>query len=161
MKQLFEQIYKENSKFIYNVALSILRNKKDAEDVMQDVFIKFFENIYYFKGKSAIKTYLYRITVNNCIDFIRKEQIKIKKIELINEKYQKKEKDDIVLYDLIEKLNTNERIIISLAEIAGFSYKEIAQILNIKIGTVKSRINRTINKLKNFVLKEEKWIVKK
>ncbi len=154
MKRLFEQIYKENYKYVYNVALSVLRNKKDAEDIMQDVFIKFFESIEYFKGKSDIKTYLYRITVNKCIDFIRRETLKRKKSEIINEKFAQKQNDNLILDNLLEKLNVDERIIVSLSEIAGFSYKEIAEILNIKIGTVKSRINRAINKLKDIINKE-------
>lgn len=156
MKKQFEQIYKENAKYVYNVALSVLHNKKDAEDIMHDVFIKFFENIHYFKGESSIKTYLYRMTINKCIDFIRKESLKRKKMDFINEKFTPKEKDTVILFNLFEKLNFNEKVIISLSEIAGFSYKEIAEILNIKIGTVKSRINRAINKLKNIIRKEEK-----
>lgn len=153
MNLKIEEIYKNHSKYVYNIALGILRNKSDAEDVTQDVFVKLYYALDSFRYKSDIKTFLYRITVNKSIDLIRSKKLHLKKIEKImpDEIYIPSK---IELYDMLEKLELNYRIPLLLAEICGFSYKEIAQILNINIGTVKSRINRAINKLKNIFMEE-------
>jgi len=155
MKFNFKEIYKQHSKYVFNVALSVLKNTKDAEDIMQDVFIKFFENMDNFRGEADIKTYLYKMTVNKSIDYIRKQAGRREKLVKIFETNIKSETQTLVLNDLLDKLTMNEKLPLILSEIGGFSYKEIAEILNIKIGTVKSRINRSINKLKNILKKEK------
>jgi RNA polymerase sigma-70 factor (ECF subfamily) len=155
MKFNFKEIYKQHSKYVFNVALSVLKNTKDAEDIMQDVFIKFFENMDNFRGEANIKTYLYKMTINKSIDYIRKQAGRREKLVKIFETNIKSETQTLVLNDLLDKLTMNEKLPLILSEIGGFSYKEIAEILNIKIGTVKSRINRSINKLKNILKKEK------
>jgi len=155
MKFNFKEIYKQHSKYVFNVALSVLKNTKDAEDIMQDVFIKFFENMDNFRGEANIKTYLYKITINKSIDYIRKQAGRREKLVKVFETNIKSETQTLVLNDLLDKLTMNEKLPLILSEIGGFSYKEMAEILNIKIGTVKSRINRSINKLKNILKKEK------
>lgn len=155
MKFNFKEIYKQHSKYVFNVALSVLKNTKDAEDIMQDVFIKFFENMDNFRGEANIKTYLYKMTINKSIDYIRKQAGRREKLVKVFETNIKSETQTLVLNDLLDKLTMNEKLPLILSEIGGFSYKEIAEILNIKIGTVKSRINRSINKLKNILKKEK------
>lgn len=148
MNLKFDALYRKYSKYVYNVALGILRNKTDAEDITQDVFIKFFNSINSFRGESDIKTYLYRMTINKSIDLIRSYNLhndKLKEIQIKrNNTFLK-----IELYNLLESLDLKHKTPLLLAEIGGFSYKEISEILNINIGTVKSRINRAIVKLKN------------
>lgn len=150
-----KEIYKQHSKYVFNVALSVLKNTNDAEDIMQDVFIKFFENMDNFRAEADIKTYLYKMTVNKSIDYIRKQAGRREKLSKIFEKNTKSEAQSLILFDLLDKLTLNEKLPLILSEIGGFSYKEIAEILNIKTGTVKSRINRSINKLKNILEKEK------
>jgi RNA polymerase sigma-70 factor (ECF subfamily) len=153
----FEKIYKENSKYVYNVALGMLRNKPEAEDVMQNVFIKLFENYGSFEGRSDIKTYLYRMTVNKAIDYIRLQSLRGRKHEELKPEDTIREKPDTSLLDvLMEKLNPDLKAPVLLSEIGGFSYKEISAILNINIGTVKSRINRGMAKLRQLAAQEEK-----
>ncbi|MCX7698616.1 MAG: RNA polymerase sigma factor [Candidatus Goldbacteria bacterium] len=152
MNLKIDEIYKKHSKYVYNIALGILRNKAEAEDITHDVFIKLFYSLDSFRGESDIKTYLYRMTVNKAIDFIRNNKLHNEKIETLGVKENMFFKND--LYALLAKLDTEHKVPLLLAEIAGFSYKEIAEILNINIGTVKSRINRAINKLKNKIKEE-------
>ncbi|MCX8093569.1 MAG: RNA polymerase sigma factor [Candidatus Goldbacteria bacterium] len=149
MNLKIDEIYKKHSKYVYNIALGILRNKAEAEDITHDVFVKLFHSLNSFRGESDIKTYLYRMTVNKAIDFIRSNKLHNEKIEILGVKENMFFKND--LYELLAMLDTEHKIPLLLAEIAGFSYKEIAEILNINIGTVKSRINRAINKLKNRI----------
>ena len=149
MNLKIEEIYKNHSKYVYNVALGILRNKAEAEDITQDVFVKLFYALDSFRGESDIKTFLYRMTVNKSIDLIRSNKLHFNKLKTT----QFKEIDITIkseLYSMLEIIDLNYKIPLLLAEISGFSYKEIAKILNIKTGTVKSRINRAINQLKNL-----------
>ena len=144
------ELYKNYSKYVYNVALGILRNKTEAEDITQDVFVKLFYSLDSFRGESDIKTYLYRMTINKSIDLIRSNKLHNDKLENMPRKNNNSFfKSD--LYDLLETLDLDHKIPLLLSEIGGFSYKEIAKILDINIGTVKSRINRAINKLKDKV----------
>lgn len=155
MDHRFEKVYKENSKYVYNVALGMLKSRDEAEDIMQNVFIKLFESYDSFRGDADIKTYLYRMTVNKTIDYIRSQNLHSNKLELLEQPEQKKTDSSISLLDsLLDKLSPELKAPILLAEIGGFSYKEISKIMNINLGTVKSRINRGIAKLKEYASKE-------
>ena len=70
----FEQVYKAASGFVYNVALRVVRNNADAEEVTQDVFMKIYRNLKNFQFRSAFKTWVYRITVNTAINYYRKSK---------------------------------------------------------------------------------------
>lgn len=155
MYSKIDELYKKYGKYVYNVALGILRNKTEAEDITQDVFVKLFYALNSFRKDSDIKTFLYRMTINKSIDLIRSNKLHINKLEKIQVK-ETRIFSMSNLYDLLEMLDLHHKIPLLLAEIGGFSYKEIANILNINIGTVKSRINRAINKLKNKI-KEGKY----
>lgn len=151
----YEKVYKDNSKYVYNVALGMLKSRDEAEDIMQNVFIKLFENFDSFRGDAHIKTYLYRMTVNKSIDYIRSQSLHSNKLELLDQPEPKKTDSGISLLDsLLDKLSPDLKAPILLAEIGGFSYKEISKIMNINLGTVKSRINRGISKLKEYASKE-------
>jgi RNA polymerase sigma-70 factor (ECF subfamily) len=155
MDPQFETIYRENSKYVYNVALGILRSKDEAEDVMQNVFIKLFENFSSFRGDSSLKTYLYRMTVNRSIDYIRSQSLRAGKLEQMEIEESKTPDSSRALLDsLLEKLAPELKVPVLLAEIGGFSYKEISKIMNINIGTVKSRINRGIIRIREIAAKE-------
>jgi RNA polymerase sigma-70 factor (ECF subfamily) len=156
MDPKLEVIYRENSRYVYNVALGILRNKDEAEDVMQNVFIKLFDSFRAFRGEANIKTYLYRMTVNKSIDYIRFQSLHSKKNEEIEIPEAAKNTDSAkaTLDSLLENLKDDLKIPVLLSEIGGFSYKEIASILRINLGTVKSRINRGITRLKELAAKE-------
>jgi len=147
----YEEIYRENVKYVYNIALGMLRNKDDAEDVAQNVFVKLYETFSSFRGESSIKTYLYRMTINRSIDLIRKNKTAEKYAEKTLAPEKPPVPDGFILWDLLSKLDLEHRAPLLLSEIGGFSYAEISGILNVNIGTVKSRINRAINKLKSYV----------
>ena len=70
-------MFDANKTMVYNLALSFLQNTEDAEDITQEVFIEVYNSFYKFKGNSTISTWIYRITVNKALDFIRKKKRKI------------------------------------------------------------------------------------
>lgn len=156
MEKRLEVIYKENSRYVFNIALGMLRNKDDAQDITQNVFIKLFDSIDSFRGDSNIKTYLYRMTINRCIDLIRQRKMQDNKMDKAARKNSIPADSGFILWDLLDKLDIDHRAPLLLSEISGFSYKEISEILSIKEGTVKSRVSRAINRLKDLINKEDK-----
>lgn len=167
----FEELIKGYKKMAYNIALRVLRNKEDAEDISQEALIKVFKNIGSFNMKSSFKVWLYRIVMNTCLDFKRKKNIITYSIdkpldndenEIMQEIPDNTYNPDIViqnelesqmLYDSIDSLDDDFRTVIVLRDMQGLSYKDIASVLSCNEGTVKSRLNRARNKLKEIISK--------
>lgn len=165
----FETLIKDYKKIAYNIALGILRNKEDAEDISQESLIKVFKNIEKFNMNSSFKTWMYRIVVNTCLDFKRKRKentISVDQplhsgydefyMELEDEKSSPEKIVDrkltsTMVTEAIEKLEDDFKTVILLRDINEFSYSEISKILTCNIGTVKSRISRGRQKLKEIL----------
>jgi len=156
----------------YNIALRYLKNEDDAMDALQESFIKIFRHLGSFKEDSRFDTWVYRIVVNTCNDMLRKnsnmkmtdsifrnEDDKETVIEIPDitgspeEVIDQKEKTAHIL-SCLERLNQEQKEIIVLRDIHGFSYDEISEILNCSIGTVKSRINRSRLRLREILLEQ-------
>lgn len=168
----FEELIKDYKKMAYNIALRVLRNKEDAEDISQEALIKVFKNINSFNMKSSFKVWLYRIVMNTCFDFKRKKNIITYSIdkplendenEIMHEIPDNTYNPDIViqnelesqmLYDSIDSLDDDFRTVIVLRDVQGLSYRDIASVLSCNEGTVKSRLNRARNKLKEIITKK-------
>lgn len=156
----FERLIESYQKRAYNIALRIMCNEEDAKDMAQEAFIRIYKSIKDFKEQSSFSTWLYRIVTNVCLDEMRrKKKIKTETIDTnydeascdkgtpenvyeINEKRQQ-------IMKAINELNEDYKTVIILRDIQGFSYEEISNILDCSIGTVKSRINRGRNILKD------------
>jgi len=150
----------------YNTALRYLKNEEDAMDVLQESLIKVFRNLVNFKGKSKFDTWVYRIVVNCCNDFLRKNKTQRASISIYNREEDGEGIMEIsdesfapeimlerklatsYLLECLERIPLEQKEIIVLRDIQGFSYEEISEILNCSMGTVKSRINRARQKLK-------------
>ena len=152
----FEKLYDLYATKVYNTALRMTRNAEDALDLSQEIFIRVYKSLPFFKGDSSFSTWLYSIASNACIDFTRKETKK--KHDSVDEALQlpdvktpeseletRQLREDIA--NAISSLPPNLREVIVLREINGLSYAEIADALDIEEGTVKSRISRAREKL--------------
>ncbi|HOQ04494.1 MAG TPA: sigma-70 family RNA polymerase sigma factor [Anaerohalosphaeraceae bacterium] len=151
---------------LYNTILKICSNPEDAAELTQETFVKVLEKITDFRGKSSFYTWLFRIGVNLTLNFCkRRGRLVMQSIDgsgrdeseratarlsgylLCREKAdpvglaQDKEAREIVLRAL-GRLDEEQRIVLVLRDIEGLSYQEIAEILDIELGTVKSRISR-------------------
>ncbi len=157
----FEQLVTVYEKTIYNICLRMLANEQEAYDATQEVFVKIWKQLRHFKGESKLSTWIYRIATNECLDRLRK----IKKKQEISI-YQNNEDDNQewiidkpsenqntekiienkamqeILKQALEELKEEHRTMIVLRDIREYAYDEIADILNISLGTVKSRIAR-------------------
>jgi len=161
----FEFLVTAHEKKIYNMAYRYTGNVQDAEDITQEVFLRVFRSLSGFKEESSFSTWIYRITSNVCIDYSRKKPGKTGNLISIDstdeegheiqirgeafspeEEYDKREIREAIA-DAILKLPDNHRQAIILRDINGLSYDEIAKILDISEGTVKSRIARARGQL--------------
>jgi RNA polymerase sigma-70 factor (ECF subfamily) len=155
----FEELVLSYEKKIYNYCLRMTNNREDAEDLTQEVFVRVYKNLNKFKGNSQLSTWIYRIAHNVCIDRYRKS--KIAAISLSQPKGPDDERELDVpaddpspeqqtlrreqqkyLLEAISRLKPKYRTVIVLRDIQQHSYDEIAEILNLPLGTVKSHINR-------------------
>lgn len=150
----FEQVYKAASGFVYNVAFRITHNNADAEEVVQDVFMKIYHHLKDFQFRSAFKTWVYRITMNTAINRYRKsarEESDRVDYDNISEALpgDHSTAEDVIQSDnearlnaLLELLSPEHKACLILREIEGLSYQEIAVALKIPVNTVRSRLKR-------------------
>ena len=150
-RKAFELLYQANQRRVFSVALNFFGGKKQiAEDITQQVFLKIFNKITDFRGQSELTTWIYRMTVNACIDEQRKTRRffsienffgEFRTRKTPDEKLERKEISDEV-QKAIATLKPKFRLPILLKYSEGLSYQEIAEILDCSMGTIASRLNR-------------------
>ena len=168
----FETLVSAYEKNVYNLALRMMGNAQDAEDMAQEAFLKAYNSLPSFRGDSKFSVWLYRIVSNVCLDQLRKKS-KRPTVSLSMED-EDGEETQLDLPDtaqspeeLLEKKLTREAVrrglaqlpedarqILLLREIQGLSYEEIGETLGLEPGTVKSRIFRARKRLCAFLLED-------
>ncbi|TAN41658.1 MAG: sigma-70 family RNA polymerase sigma factor [Nitrospirae bacterium] len=159
----FEELVLKYRDRIYNLCAYMLGNAHEAEDAAQDTFIKAYQGLSRFKPDAAFYTWLYRIAVNTCIDYRRRpffeslfrrsdtgEEVVIEHPSASPTPEREYESKQIqqALQTALKKLSPKLRAVIVLKEFEGLSYEEMADTLDVSIGTVKSRISRARDELK-------------
>ena len=161
----FNNIYTKYAVFVYNIALNYLQNTEDAEEITQDVFIQVNQSLKKFEHNSTIKTWIYRITINKCLDFI-----KFKNSQKRWYVYGKKSSDEkeilnhsnfdhpgiaienqenaAILFQTINQLKDNQKTAFLLSKVEELSNAEIAAIMELSISSVESLIFRAKTNLK-------------
>src|SRR5436190_2356387 len=156
---------------IFHVAYRMLGDTAEASDVVQEIFIKVFRNIGSFKGQAALKTWIFRIALSEILNRLRwwKSRHRSSTVSLDDqpngqehyvpdsgpspeEMLESKERD-LAIQQALGKLSSEHRSIIVLRDIEGFSYTEIADVLGISMGTVKSRLARGREDLKKYLIR--------
>jgi RNA polymerase sigma-70 factor (ECF subfamily) len=135
----FDEIFDTYFTRIYNKILGMVKNKEDAEDIAQDVFLTVYKNLKKFRNDSGIYTWVYRIAINKTYDFFRKKK---ETFELNEEILDIKDNDDIstkiILEEKFKLISKREKEIILMKDIYGYKLREIAKIKDMKLSTVKS-----------------------
>ena len=168
----FEQIVLAHQKNIYNLALKMVGNPDDAFDITQDAFLRAYNSLSGFHGDSKLSVWLYRLTSNICIDFLRKKKRRNEisltvqdddeedqLLQIPDERFspetevERAEQREAIRTGLMQ-LPENDRQILVLRELNGLSYEEIAETLDLELGTVKSKLFRARKKLCSFLLKD-------
>ena len=167
----FEPLVTANQSFVYNIALKMLSNPEDAFDVSQEAFVRAFRSLKNFKGESSFSSWLYRITANMCLDFMRKNKRRreaaivylddneMKELDLPDSRFDPRtelERAELrrAINEALDSLPDEQRSILLLRELNGMSYAEIAETLSLEDGTVKSRLSRARANLAK-ILKEQ------
>lgn len=150
-REAFETLYNLHQRKVFSVALNFFGGDTDkAGDITQQVFLKIFTGFSDFRGESELTTWLYRITVNACIDEQRKNRRFFGLADFFNLADTKMKQEDKVqqkeisaeVQAVIASLKPKFRLPILLKYSEGLSYEEIAEILDCSIGTISSRLNR-------------------
>ena len=155
----FEELIRRHQQRVFGLVSGILRRREDVEDVVQQVFLKVFVSLKRFDQRAAFSTWLYKISVNECWDYLRKKKVRPLVYEADLSEEQVSRLDGVVSADqpasssdraeardllerMMEKLPEQDRELLVLKEVEGFSVQELAEILNLNVNTVKVRLFR-------------------
>lgn len=156
-EKLFEEIVEEYSTRIIRICYIQIGDREESEDLAQEVFIKIYKNLDKFKGDSSIYTWIYRITINTCFSYLRKNK-RDSFIELKDEYKAGEDVEEVVisniskkiLKDALYKIPQELRIVLYMHYFEGFKISEIGEILELNQNTVKTRLRRGKESLRNF-----------
>lgn len=155
----FGILVQRHQRQMYALALKMVRNHDDAADIAQDVFLKAYEVLGSFRKKSSFHTWLYRITVNFCINHLRRDKAQYH-VELENyhavesaEAFENMDDTEVQdeLHEAIRRLPEKQQTTVMLRAGEGLPYKEIAKILDCSVGTVKANYFHAVKNLKRYM----------
>ena len=156
----FKKLYTETKSSVYGFALSILKNPDDAEDVLQDCYVKVHSAAGDYKSQGKPMAWILTITKNLCLQLIRDKK---KQADIPEEDWEKyigendavSAEDNIVLTEILQTLSEDERQIVVLHAVSGLKHREIADFMKIPLSTVLSKYNRSLKKLNTKLTKGE------
>jgi RNA polymerase sigma-70 factor (ECF subfamily) len=171
----FGMLIKRYEQTVYNMAYRMLKNVEDAKDAAQEIFLKVFASLNSFRGESSFATWLYRIATNECINRLKRP--KFLSLEELRREYENEEKPieppqlidasplpeelaerreiQQLVHKAMDELPDHYRLVITLRHLQGLPYNEIAETLDLPVGTVKTYLFRAKKilkaKLQHFV----------
>jgi RNA polymerase sigma-70 factor, ECF subfamily len=170
-QEAFEELLRRHQHRVFAVAGGILRRREDVEDIAQQVFVKAYFSLKRFDQRAAFSTWLYKITVNECWDLLRKKKVRplVYESDLseeqakqviaaegknsagpdISDRLEARERVE----NLLEGLDERDRLMLILKEVEGFAVEEIAEVLDLNANTVKVRLFRARRRIVNKVRK--------
>jgi RNA polymerase sigma-70 factor (ECF subfamily) len=172
-KEAFEELVRRHQHRVFAVAGGILRRREDVEDVAQQVFVKAYFSLKRFDQRAAFSTWLYKITVNECWDLLRKKKVRplvyesdlseeqagqfsaAERLESGARDVSDKLEAEQQVENLLQGLDERDRMMLILKEVEGFAIDEIAEILNLNANTVKVRLFRARRRIVNQVRKRK------
>lgn len=151
----YEELYKKYYNLVYNIAFSVLKNYENAEDIAQNVFVKIGNLEQEKLPKNYEASWLYTVTKNECISFIRKNKETSSIENRIENENEKNEIETVIqnssYQNLLESLEQVEKQIIFLKIEAGYSFKEISKLLKMPMGTVQWKYYKSLHSLKLLI----------
>lgn len=174
-RSAFNELVETYQSKVINIAYGMLSDSDDAADAAQEVFIKVYRSIGSFKEQSSLSTWIYRITANVCTDFLRKRNRHAntfsinahmgddeREFDIKDDAHTPDEQVEISetqseVRSAISRLKNEYKAVLTLYDIEGLAYEQIAAILNVPMGTVKSRLSRARAALKKELLKNRNF----
>jgi RNA polymerase sigma-70 factor (ECF subfamily) len=173
-KNAFDQLILLRKRMVFNVCYRFLGNYEDADDCAQEVFLKAYRSLKKFRFESTFSTWLYRIAVNTCKNKLNSldYRLRFKKMRINNNKFPEEESPQSVdvgdetfspdssfrrkeisklIQEAVNRLPTPQKIVIILRDMEGRSYEEIVEITGFKLGTVKSKLSRARQELREIL----------
>lgn len=158
----FEEVYRAHSARLYSLLLRMVGGGQDAEDLLQDVFLQAYRKLDSFRGDSSLGTWLYRLAVNQCLDFLRGRQNRMARAteSLDDEGVQEPASPAPVIPAAISRVDLERaiarlpegcRLAFVLHDVEGFAHHEVADLLGISEGTSKSQVHKARLKLRSML----------
>ncbi len=165
----FDLLVREHYTRVYNTAFRMLGDADGAADATQTAFVRAFSSLHGFRGDSSFSTWLYRIVINVCLDELRDAPRQPASLTLVTDDGEELQERTIpdeqadpareaarherqeIVHQALQRLAPEQRVVLVLYDLNGFSYQEVATTLNLPLGTVKSRLNRARGALKEEI----------
>lgn len=160
--QALNELMNQHKGGLYRLAYRILENNEDAEEILQDTFLRAYQKIDSYEGKAKLSTWLYRICVNRCLNRLESRKNRAAKVAGMDEIQNLPDVHDTAaeyeaadlqqkVSDAIAQLKPDQQILVTLYYLQGFSCSEIGEILQQPLGTVKTHLFRARNSLKKIL----------
>ena len=175
--EAFAQLVEVYEDKVYNLCLRMCSDREDARDLAQEAFLKAWRGLRFYKQEAAFSTWLYRLTSNVCIDYLRQKkrrsavsfvtadeegvQLDIPDPTPTPEQQVMDEQTKEQVANAMSQLEEEFRLVLTLRVVEELSYDEIAEIMELKVGTVKSRLARAREKLRKILLENGNGITKR
>ena len=170
----FKAFYFKYKDLVYNVALNYSANIEDAQEITQDVFLTLLKKIDHFRSESKMETWIYKITINKSLDYLRFKKRKKRKFLFNNLSIERASNNDLInfnhpgvqleskekineIYKCINKLPNSYKTVIILLKIENRTYKEVSSIMGLSVKAIESLFNRAKNTLEIFLKKENEY----
>jgi RNA polymerase sigma-70 factor (ECF subfamily) len=161
----FEELVERYRKTVYYMTYRMVHDREDAADLSQETFLKAYQGLRKFKRQSSFHTWLYRITVNLCINFLRKKRsryfVELEKTHFVEHPdiLQRLELEELQerMSDAVNELPEKQRIAVILRIYHGLSHKEISGILGCSVGTVKANYFHALRNLRKLIQAPEEF----
>ncbi len=162
-EQSFTVLVKSYTPYVYRTVFALLQDRSEAEDVSQEVFIKIYRSIGQLGNPHAFHSWLNKIITHTCLDRLKKQYptpIADSELDIVSQETSQQLDQHLLIRDALQRLSSEYRETLVLREWQGYSYEEIANILGVPVGTVKSRIHTARLQLRKILSegeREKEW----
>lgn len=162
-QQAYAQIINKYKNPLYATILRMTKHPQDAQDLVQEAFIKVYKQLDKYEAKGSFSSWFYRVAINHCMDAFRTKQYQMKPVEVDEEQVVNPTHPEIIfmkkeqqrqLERLLQTLPDDERMIILLRYNNELSYEEIAEMMEVPISTVRNKLHRAKKKMRETVKRE-------